>query len=143
MNILVDTNILLRSLQPSHAHFKPATDSLRRLRRTDQLCVTPQNLYELWVVCTRPANVNGLGMSTTEAQVELANTRSLFAFLPDTPAIYQEWEKLVVQYDVKGKTAHDARLVAAMNVHGVTHLVTFNVSDFSRYAGIQLVDPMR
>jgi predicted nucleic acid-binding protein len=143
MNILVDTNLLLRSLQPTHPHFKPAADSIRRLHRSDRLCVTPQNLYELWVVCTRPVGLNGFGMSTKDAQSELAKTRSLFAFLPDTPAIYDAWETLVVQYDAKGKSAHDARLVAAMSVHGLTHLITFNVSDFSRYVGIELIDPTR
>jgi predicted nucleic acid-binding protein len=142
MNVLVDTNLLLRALQPRNPHFKPATETLRRLRQADSLCVTPQNLYELWVVCTRPGGQNGLGMSTKDAQAELVKTRSLFTFLPDTPAIYDAWERLVVQSDAKGKNAHDARLIAAMSVHGITHLVTFNVSDFSRYTGIHLIDPL-
>jgi hypothetical protein len=37
--------------------------------------------------------------------------------------------------------AHDARLVAAMIVHGVTHLLTFNGADFARYSGIRITDP--
>jgi len=28
---------------------------------------------------------------------------------------------------------HDARLVAAMNVHGVRRILTFNTDDFKRY----------
>jgi hypothetical protein len=36
---------------------------------------------------------------------------------------------------------HDARLVAAMHVHGVTHLLTLNVRDFARYPGITVVHP--
>jgi hypothetical protein len=47
MKVLVDTNLLLRSLQPDSPHFQMATQSLRRLRQADELCVTPQNLYEL------------------------------------------------------------------------------------------------
>jgi predicted nucleic acid-binding protein len=42
---------------------------------------------------------------------------------------------------VLGKNAHDARLVAAMNVHGVTHLLTFNAADFRRFTTIQVMTP--
>ena len=50
---------------------------------------------------------------------------------------------LVVTYDVSGVQVHDARLVALMIVHGVTHVLTFNTRDFARYAGegIVAVDP--
>ena len=40
-----------------------------------------------------------------------------------------------------GKKAHDARLVAAMNLHGITHIVTFNSDDFARDAGITVIHP--
>jgi hypothetical protein len=36
---------------------------------------------------------------------------------------------------VVGKQVHDARLLAVCQVHGVTHLLTFNVSHFARLAG--------
>jgi predicted nucleic acid-binding protein len=49
--------------------------------------------------------------------------------------------KNVLQYQVSGKQAHDARIVAAMNVHKLTHLLTFNTADFKRYDGITVVNP--
>jgi hypothetical protein len=36
---------------------------------------------------------------------------------------------------------HDARLVAVMRVHGLTHVLTFNPTDFTRYPGITVVRP--
>lgn len=51
------------------------------------------------------------------------------------------WESLVVQYQGSGKPAHDARLVAAMQVHGLTSILTFDKSGFSRYPGIEVVNP--
>lgn len=42
---------------------------------------------------------------------------------------------------VSGKNAHDARLVAAMLAHGLTHLLTFNDADFQRFTGITTVTP--
>ena len=66
---------------------------------------------------------------------ELTRIKSMFELLPETPAIYPVWESLVIQYRVFGKPAHDARLVAAMKVHGLTAILTFDTTGFSRYAG--------
>ena len=35
-----------------------------------------------------------------------------------------------------GVQVHDARLVAAMLVHGIPNLLTLNVTDFARYADV-------
>jgi predicted nucleic acid-binding protein len=67
--------------------------------------------------------------------------KGMFPLLPDTPGIYPVWEDLVFRYQVAGKPAHDARLVAAMKVHGITSILIFDKSGFSRYAGIQVVHP--
>jgi len=50
----------------------------------------------------------------------------------------------VVSFGVSGVQVHDARLVAAMTVHGVTHILTLNPTDFARYTtvGIVAVDPL-
>lgn len=40
-----------------------------------------------------------------------------------------------------GKSAHDARIAALMLAHGVTHLLTLNPTDFTRYNGITPVTP--
>ena len=56
--------------------------------RGRDLYIVPQNLVELWVVATRPAEQNGLGLAPTDAGAELARIKSLFFLLPETPAIY-------------------------------------------------------
>src|SRR5436305_381745 len=123
MNVLLDTNILGRMLEPGHPQHRVAHDATGALvLRGDNLCVVPQVLYEFWVVATRPVAVNGLGLTVAQAAAELIGLRTLFPLLSDTPAIYREWESLVVAHNVSGKNAHDARLVAAMAVHGLTHL---------------------
>jgi predicted nucleic acid-binding protein len=67
--------------------------------------------------------------------------KSMFPLSPDTAAIYEAWENPVIRYQVSGKSAHDARLVAAMQVHGITAILTFDRTGFSRYAGIEVVHP--
>ena len=66
-----------------------------------------------------------------------------FSLLPDSADVYREWRQLALEYEVSGVQVHDARLVASMIVHNVTHILTFNVTDFERYAdeGIVAVDP--
>lgn len=140
--ILVDTNILARSAQPSHPMRQTALAAGDALKRQGEaLCLVPQVIYEFWTLCTRPSELNGLGMSVTEARANLDHLLPLFTFLPDVPAIFGEWERLVVEKDVKGKSSHDARLVAAMHVHGIPCILTFNTPDFQRYSDIRVLDP--
>jgi predicted nucleic acid-binding protein len=142
MNVLVDTNVLGRMTEPGHPHHQSALDGAAALRqRGHVLCVVPQVLYEFWVTATRPIAANGLGLSAAEAAAELARVKSLFTFLPDNAALYPEWERVVTLNQVTGKNAHDARLVAAMGIHGVTHLLTFNSADFVRFPGVTALDP--
>lgn len=142
MRILVDTNILLRSAEPGHVMNKPASDAVDLLRtQGETLCLVPQNLYEFWSVCTRPLTANGLGKSVAEAVAELNNLKVLFTLLDDTPALYPMWERVVATHAVTGKNAHDARLVAAMLVHGLTHVLTFNDADFRRFTSIAVLTP--
>jgi hypothetical protein len=42
---------------------------------------------------------------------------------------------------VSGTKVHDARLVAAMMVHAITHLLTLNAGGFARYPGVSAVHP--
>jgi predicted nucleic acid-binding protein len=140
--LLLDANVLLRTLQVRHPQYEAVARALETLPgRGFDLHIVPQNLMELWVVATRPPSHNGLGLSTAAATSELMRLKAMFSLLPDTPAIYPTWERLVTQYQVSGKPAHDARLVAAMQVHGLTTILTFDKSGVSRYAGIQALDP--
>ena len=142
MTFAVDTNVLLRSIDDGHVAQPIAQKGLFALReRGEALSIFPQNLIEFWAVATRPLINNGLGLSIAKAAEEIINLKTLFVLLPDTPEIFSEWEKIVLQYRVSGKQAHDARLVAAMRVHNLTHLLTFNTADFKRFTTITAVNP--
>jgi predicted nucleic acid-binding protein len=93
-----------------------------------------------WAVATRPKEQNGLGFSIAAAEDRLGWIKRLFPPLRDERGIREPWESLVVVYAVRGKPSHDARLVAAMQRHGLSHLLTFNGHDFARYAGLSILD---
>jgi predicted nucleic acid-binding protein len=142
MRILLDANILCRLVQPGHAHHQAAADAVDALQlRGDDLCVVPQVLYEFWAVAARPTAVNGLGLPVVAADAELTRLLSIFPILYDTPTLFSEWRRLVTAHQVSGRNAHDARLVAAMAVHGLTPLLTFNTQDFARYPGVTALHP--
>jgi predicted nucleic acid-binding protein len=140
MAVLLDTNILLRLVQPHHPSAQIAIRALRELHAANEaLHITQQNIVEFWAVATRPIASNGLGFSTEQAAAEVDALKRLFTLLPELP-LQNAWERLVADYRVSGKNAHDARLVAAMVVHGIEGILTFNEQDFLRYAEIRVLD---
>ena len=141
-DIQADTNILLRSAEPAHPTHQKAVNAVKTfLANGDRVCLIPQNLIEFWNVATRPIANNGFGWTSAKTDVEISRLESLLTVLPDSQAIYREWRKIVVQHSVLGKQVHDARIVAAMNVHQITKLLTFNTKDFKRFQNIKLIDP--
>jgi predicted nucleic acid-binding protein len=141
MSVLVDTNILLRRTQPDHQHYTIAVESVAQILAIGEpVYFTLQNISEFWNVVTRPVANNGLGFAPAMALAEVEKIERILTRLPDTPAVYGEWKRLVVQYSVIGSKVHDARLVATMNVHSVHRILTFNIDDFTRY-GIEVLHP--
>jgi predicted nucleic acid-binding protein len=144
VSCLVDTNILLRIARRSDPQHKLIDAALAKLALAGTtLNYTHQNIAELWNAMTRPAARNGFGLTVAEAEREVRVIEAGMSLLPDSEAVYQEWRRIVVRHTVLGVQVHDARLVAAMRVHGVSHILTLNVTDFSRYSGITVVHPSR
>ncbi len=90
---------------------------------------------------TRPVTRNGFGLTAAEAEREVRAIEAGMSLLPDNEGIYREWRRIVVHLAVSGVQVYDARLAAAMLVHGVGHILTLNVTDFSRYSGLTAVHP--
>jgi len=142
MLYLIDTNILLRLAEPTHSMHSAAQTAINVLvANGDELCVFPQNLIELWNVATRPAKYNGLGFTQLQAQAEVQRIEKFFRLILDAPGIYAEWKRLVIAHAVEGKEVHDTRIVAAMNLHQISQLLTFNKGDFKRFTSIVAVSP--
>jgi predicted nucleic acid-binding protein len=111
------------------------------LARKDEVFITAQNIIEFWAVATRPREANGLGRTTQQTATEIEQLRNKFQLLEDSPAILENWLRLVTTHDLKGKRVHDTRLVAVMQAHGVSHLLTFNTDDFKAFPNITLLHP--
>lgn len=139
---LADTNILLRLESRQEPESSIVAEALGLLReRGSVLHYTSQTLAELWNVSTRPAKVNGFGLTIQETEIKARAVESAFVLLSDSLDVHLEWRRLVLTHEVKGAKVHDARLVATMRVYGVRRLLTLNPSDFYRYPGIQFLTP--
>ena len=92
-------------------------------------------------MATRGLSANGLGLGHKNADRALRRFERIFPLLPDSPAVHEKWRKLVLEYEVTGRQVHDARLAAVMLIHGIERILTFNVSDFRRYRGIEALHP--
>ncbi len=100
---LLATNVLLRSIEKTHAMHAIALSAIEKLLDEGQeVYCLPQNIAEFWNACTRPADKNGLGLTTDEVESELAKIEGIITVLRDQPAIYDEWRRLVVAHSVKG-----------------------------------------
>lgn len=141
---LIDTNVLLRLAERNHPLYPTIRASMRGLRERDhELRIGSQNCIEFWNVATRPVKKNGFGLTPARTEKILRLIERLSSVILDTPTIYYEWRKLVVKFQVSGVQVHDACLVAAMKANKITHILTFNTSDFTRYKdeGVIAVSP--
>jgi len=144
MSILIDTNVLLRSVQPSHPMHAVAVRALETLlKREEPLFVALQNVAEFWNAATRPIANNGLEFTIEEVQAEVAKIEGFFQVLTENTESYSAWKTLLGAQRVRGVQVHDARLVAVMKTHGIAQVVTFNVADFDRFPGIEAVHPAK
>ena len=143
MLILVDSGVLLRLMEradPQHGIIRQAVRALTA--RGDELATGLQNIAEFWNVCTRPSTSRGgLGLDIDETDRRVRVLERIFTILADQTNTYRLWRRLVVTHSVQGKQVHDARLVALMQAHAITHILTLNGADFRRYPGITPIDP--
>lgn len=96
------------------------------------LVVAPQNFVEFRAVATRPAAVNGLGLTVEVVEIELDWFGRLLTLLPED-GFYPYWRDLCRRAKVSGKQVHDTRLVAVCAASGIKTVLTWNPSDFARF----------
>jgi len=142
MRYLVDTDVLLRYCDQDDGEHAVCVSAIRSLvAQGENVCLCAQVLIEHWAVATRPASVNGLGLDPDEADRQLAAATLALPCLPEPPDMAERWRKVARDNAVRGKQAHDARIVALMHSHGISHILTLNTDDFARYQGVTPVSP--
>lgn len=139
---LLDTNIVLRFSNPSDTQHDLAKVAVATLLMQEKECyLASQVLIELWVVATRPTDVNGLGWSIQQARNIIDQLLERFPIIEETFQIFPTWLNVVTENQIRGKRTHDARIVALMLISDIDNILTLNPNDFSGIAEITVVHP--
>jgi predicted nucleic acid-binding protein len=143
VKLFIDTNVLLRATVvqfPDYELVKPYIDQC--IARGDDLWISGQVIREYFNQTTRPQSFM---KPLTGAQISLQykKLRAVFSVAYETEAVIEQIVTLLQKYQVQGKQVHDANLVAAMLVHGISTLLTLNTVAFQRYSDqIGLISPI-
>jgi predicted nucleic acid-binding protein len=129
-----------RTAVAPHASGRPACPR-EAFCASDPLVIAIQNVAEFWNAATRPLAVNGLGMTIDQVRGEVKRLEGFFEIVSESADSYAAWKALVTTHRVNGAQVHDARLAAVMTASGITRILTFNVRDFIRFAGIEAIHP--
>ncbi len=141
MRYLLDTNIVLRTVNPDNGLYPMVSRAVQNLSiQGHELVIVPQVIYEFWSVASRPATVNGFGWPLTTVRTVINDLMQEWTLLDDTPEVFDLWLELVTTHQVSGKQIHDARLAASLKAHDVEALLTLNGDDFSRF-DVRVVHP--
>lgn len=132
--VFLDTNILIRANVAEAPYHSECLTAIKKLRAENRaLWLSRQVLREYMVVLTRPQGF----VNPHPAQVVAQRVRyflSHFFTAEDSAQVMQSLLNLVETIPMGGKQIHDANIAASMLTYGVTHLLTLNTADFSRFS---------
>ena len=132
----VDTNVLVNASLAAAPFHSTAFQALTDLRMAGvELWISRQILREYLATLSRPQSFTA-PLAATVLSADLIYFQSQFRIAEDGPAVTAALLQLITQTPVGGRQIHDANIVATMQVHGIRNLLTYNVSDFSRFASI-------
>ena len=142
--VALDTNILLRLVHTESPEHQVCQNGVRDLAELGaEFVIVPQVAVELWVVATRPTEVNGLGWQPSFVRSMLDQILLQVAVLPESTEAFARWIDIVTFKQVRGKRAHDARIAATLAANGVRHLLTLNAQDFTGFPDLVAIHPAR
>ncbi len=138
--VFVDTNILLIATDGGREGHKEARTLIAKAARAGvHLAFSGQVQREYLVVATRSPDLNGLGMTASDALSNVEAFLSRIALCEESEPVSERLREIVREHGVCGKRVHDANIVATMRAHGVSVLLTENPTDFQTFRDIRLV----
>ena len=142
---LIDTNVLIYATLEGDHRFGASRKLLLDDRddRDDGIerFVSVQNLAEMY------PNLTGSKMSFPDSpalarkKIESIASLSTIHVLPLTADIQRIALELCEKYNIRQQKYFDMQLVATMVVYGISTLFTENISDFTEFEELQIVNP--
>lgn len=137
--MLVDSNILVYSLNRSSPKHKQAQKFLREYRK--DIYLAHQNILETLRVLTHPKFPNPMkSQQAFKAILGIVNAVHVVSPLFET---YQLALELIKKHKLIADRIFDAYLVATMIENGISTIATDNEKDFRIFTGISVINPFR
>jgi predicted nucleic acid-binding protein len=141
-SVFVDTNVLVYANVASAPLHQEALEAIRVQRHAGAtLWVSRQVLREYLATLSRSQTYTVL-VSKTILTAQVRAFEHEFQIADESAAVTNNLLALYETVNLGGKQVHDANIVATMQVYGITHLLTHNVSDFVRFSGLITVIPL-
>lgn len=140
--VFLDTNVLVyANIASSPLHQRSLEAIQSYVSAGVALWISRQVLREYLATVTRP-QVFSDPVTARTAVTRVRYFQSHFRIAEDGPEVTERLLALVEQIPIGGKQIHDTNIVATMQVHGLSHLLTHNTADFARFAHLITVVPL-
>jgi predicted nucleic acid-binding protein len=140
--LFLDTNTLIYATNSAAPLYQVANQFLQTTYAAGiQLTISTQILREYLATATR-LSTQGVHFPQADILANLQFFQSRFKVVEDNLQVSSTLIGLFQNYNFAGKQVHDANIVATMQIYGITHLLTHNVSDFNRFAGLITIVPL-
>ena len=140
--LFIDTNALIFATNIISPWYHAANESLQTAREAGiELFVSPQVLREYLAAATR-LNLTSGGLLLEEILENVNTFQTEFTVLEDNDLVLSALIKLLRNFPTAGRQVYDANIVATMQVHHISHLLTHNVTDFARFSTLIQILPI-
>ena len=140
--ILVDTNVLIYATLRNDTRFEQANIVLERRREEGaRLCVSVQNLAEMYPNLTGPKNDPPDSPEVARAKIDSIAGLDRLTVVPVGVNVVRRALRLCERYSVRRQQYFDMQLAATMLEEGIETIVTENSKDFEAVDGIRAINP--
>ena len=136
--IFVDTNILVYLANEDSPFHLRSAEKFKEVAGKSELWISRQVLRKYAVVMTRTGIVEK-PLSPDEVAADIEQWESIFKIADETEEVTAILVEMIKEYAIKGKSIHDANIIATMTVNLIETLFTFNTDDFKRFKNIELI----
>jgi len=140
--VFIDTNVLIYANLRQSAFYPYALKKLRELwKNGNGFWVSRQILREYLSAMTRQKEFSE-SIPISNLIEDINYFSKTFFVAEDTAQVTEKLLSLIGQIPTGGKQIHDANIVATMQVYGIGHLLTHNISDFERFSDVITIVPL-
>jgi predicted nucleic acid-binding protein len=138
----IDTNVLVYATVATAPHHGIASARLSAEYGAGKpLWVSRQILREYLAVLSRPQTFTP-PLTAVQLIVHVRAFQAQFLIAEEDNLVTDNLLNLLSAIPVAGKQVHDANIVASMQAHGISQLLTANPGDFARFSSIITVVPL-